>query len=141
MPNENTSLKIVNQDGDSNTTHDMVIGKNNAYHRPLLIVAGSLLAVLVLIAVAGKSGGQYLASSAAEIAKGRADALAEYQVDSANSALEMNIFGMSTNPGDEICSLWVCEDGACCDSGFECNSWCTSCGGHCGCHPGGQCPK
>ena len=91
MPHENTFLKNVLPAGDSNTTHEMVSGKGNAYQRPLLIVAGSLLALLVLIAVAGTSGDQYLTSSAAENAKGGADALAEYQVDSSNLALDKDI--------------------------------------------------
>jgi len=56
-----------------------------------LIVAGSLLALLVLIAVAGTSGGQHLQSSAHKIAEGVV-ALADYQIDSANLALTKDNF-------------------------------------------------
>ena len=94
MPTENTSLKNVTPAGDSNTTHEMVIGKSNTYQRPLLIVAGSLLALLVLIAVAGTSVDQHLQSSTHEITKG-AEALSDYQADSANLALTKDIFGES----------------------------------------------
>jgi len=66
MPTENTSLKNTTPAGDSSTTNEMVIGKVNTYQRTFLIVAGSLLALLVVIAVSGKSGGQYLQSSAQE---------------------------------------------------------------------------
>eukprot|EP00751_Fragilariopsis_kerguelensis_P028285 CAMPEP_0170868074 /NCGR_PEP_ID=MMETSP0734-20130129/23287_1 /TAXON_ID=186038 /ORGANISM="Fragilariopsis kerguelensis, Strain L26-C5" /LENGTH=52 /DNA_ID=CAMNT_0011245665 /DNA_START=83 /DNA_END=237 /DNA_ORIENTATION=- len=52
MPAENTSLKNTTLAGDSNTTAEMVTGKSNTLHRPFLIIAGSLLALLVLIAVA-----------------------------------------------------------------------------------------
>ena len=93
MPTENTSLKNTTPAGDSNTTNEMVIGKINTYQRTFLIVAGSLLALLVLITVADTSGGQHLQSSTHEIAKG-AMALADYQVDSANSALNSDIFGL-----------------------------------------------
>jgi len=92
MPNESTSLKNVTLAGDSTTTNEMAIGKSNTYQRTFLIVAGSLLALLVLIAVAGTSGGQHLQSSAHEMADG-AVALADYQVDSTNLALTKDIFG------------------------------------------------
>jgi len=95
MPTENTSLKNTTPVGDSNTTNEMVIGKINTYQRTFLIVAGSLLALLVLIAVAGPSGGQHLQSSADKIAED-AVALADYQVDSANLALTKDIFGVGT---------------------------------------------
>jgi len=94
MSTENTSLKNTTPAGDSTTSNKLIIGKINTYQRPLLIVAGSLLALLVLIAVAGKSGGQHLQSSAHENAKS-AVALADYQQDSANSALTKDIFGLS----------------------------------------------
>jgi len=68
MANENTLLKNTTPVGDSNTTNEMVIGKTNTYHRTFLIVAGSLLALLVLIAGAGTSSGQYLQSSVNGIA-------------------------------------------------------------------------
>ena len=93
MATENTSLKNTTPAGDSNTTNEMVIGKINTYQRTFLIVAGSLLALLVVIAVAGASGGQHLQSSAYEIAEG-AMALTDYQVDSTNLALTKDIFGL-----------------------------------------------
>ena len=80
--------------GDSNTTDKMVIRKTNTYQRTFLIVAGSLLALLVLIAVVDTSGGQHLQSSTHEITEG-AVAFADYQVDSINLALTQDIFGLS----------------------------------------------
>merc|ERR1719491_211256 len=80
----------------------MVNGKTNTSQRTLLIVAGSLLALLVLVAVAGTSGGQHLQSSTHEIATG-AVALADYQVDSANLALTKDIFGVgAVSENDEV---------------------------------------
>ena len=87
MITENTSLKNTAPAGDSNTTNEEVVGKINTYQRTSLIVAGSLHALLVLIAVAGTSGGQYLQLSTHEITEG-AVALA----DSSNLALNSNIF-------------------------------------------------
>ena len=49
MPTENTSLKNIPPTGDYNTINEMVIRKINTYQRSFLIVAGSLLALLVLI--------------------------------------------------------------------------------------------
>ena len=93
MPTESTSLKNVTPTGDSNTSNEMVIEKKNTYQRPLLIVGGSLLALLVWIAVAGTGGGQHLQSSTHKIAES-AMALADYQVDSANLPLTKDIFGI-----------------------------------------------
>mmetsp|Transcript_5208 Transcript_5208/g.5785 ORF Transcript_5208/g.5785 Transcript_5208/m.5785 type:complete len:160 (+) Transcript_5208:84-563(+) len=92
--------KITRAEDSNSKTNGINMGKSNTYQRPLLIVASSLLVLLVLIAVAGKSADQHFKSSAQEIAKG-AGALADYQVDTANSALEMDIFGMSANSGNE----------------------------------------
>ena len=92
MPTENTSLKNTTPAGDSNTTNAMVIGKISPYQRTFLIVAGSLLALLVLVAVAGTGGGQHLQSSANEIAKD-AVTVTDYPADSANLALTKDIFG------------------------------------------------
>ena len=50
MSTENTSLKNTTPAGDSTTPDAMVIEKNT-YQRTFLIVAGFLLALLVLIAV------------------------------------------------------------------------------------------
>jgi len=91
MPTENTSLKNASPALDSNASNNMVIGKINTYQRTFLIVAGSLLALLVLIAVAGTSGGQHLQSSTHEIAEG-AVALADYQVQSTTLALKNDVF-------------------------------------------------
>jgi len=93
MATENTSLKNTTPAGDSNTANEMVIGKINTYQRTFFVVAGSLLALLVLIAVAGTSGGQHLQPSTPDIAEG-AVALADYEVDSANLALTNDIFGL-----------------------------------------------
>jgi len=100
MSTENTSLKNVTPAGDSNTTNEMVIGKINNYQRTFLIVAGSLLALLVLIAVAGNNDGPYFKSSAQESAEG-AGALADYQVDTANLAVTQDIFSMGEGPKDD----------------------------------------
>ena len=93
MSTENTSLKNTTPGGDSTTFNELVIGKINTYQRPLMIVAGSLLALLVLIAVQDTNGGQHLQASAHEITKGTV-ALAEYQVDSTNLAHTNDIFGL-----------------------------------------------
>jgi len=170
MPTENTSLKNITPTGDSNTTHEMVIEKSNTNHRTFLIVAGSLLALLVLIAATGTSGSHHLQSSAHEIATGKekkkgkfegakekkkgkfegAVALADYQVDSANEALNKDNFGVDTSELDEntgegsklkidpfhgFCSRCVvlgeghcdgigsCEEGYCCCFN-GCGKWC-----------------
>merc|ERR1712194_517270 len=103
MPTENTFLKNTAPAEDSNTTNEMVMGKINNYQRTFLIVAGSLLALLVLIAVAGTSGIQYLQSSVYEITEG-AVALKDYQDDSANLALTNDIFGLgAVSENDEGC--------------------------------------
>eukprot|EP00751_Fragilariopsis_kerguelensis_P023786 CAMPEP_0170877030 /NCGR_PEP_ID=MMETSP0734-20130129/30060_1 /TAXON_ID=186038 /ORGANISM="Fragilariopsis kerguelensis, Strain L26-C5" /LENGTH=104 /DNA_ID=CAMNT_0011259211 /DNA_START=76 /DNA_END=390 /DNA_ORIENTATION=+ len=93
MPTENTSLKNTTPAGDSNTSNKMVNGKINTYQPTFLIVAGSLLALLVGIAVANTIGGQHVQSSAHVNAEG-AVALTDYQADSAILALTNNIFGL-----------------------------------------------
>jgi len=100
MSTEHTSLKNTTPAGDSNTTNEMVIGKINTYKHTFLILAGSLLSLLVLIAVAGTSDGQHLTSSEAEIAQGGAGTLAEYQADTTNSALVQDIFGLDGHSCD-----------------------------------------
>jgi len=118
MPTENTSLKNTTPAGVSTTTIEMAIGKINKYQRSFLIVAGSLLALLVLIAVAGTSGGQHLQSSAHEMADG-AVVLADYQVDSTNLALTKDIFGLGTvSENEEQCHC--CCSGNCCGVVREC---------------------
>ena len=60
-----------------------------------------MLALLALLVVVDTSGGQYLQSSAHEIAEG-AVALADYQVYSLNLALTKDIFGLgSVSENDE----------------------------------------
>jgi len=116
MPTENTSLKNTAPAGDSITTKKIVVGKINTYQRTFLIVAGSLLTFLVLIAVASTSGGQHLQSSVHKIAEG-AVALADYQVDSSNSAITKDIFGLAA----------VSENDKSCKCGAFCPKECSSC--------------
>merc|ERR1712238_311458 len=98
--------------GDSNTANEMIIGKIKTYQRSFLIVAGSLLALLVLTAVTGTSGGQLLQSSTQEIAEG-AMAPADNEVDSANLALTKDIFDLGAVSENEI----GCWNPQC----FDCN--------------------
>merc|ERR1712238_579273 len=107
MGTEHTSLKNTTPVGDSNTTDDMVVGKSKIYQRSFLIVAGSLLALLVLIAITGPSGGQHLQSSYYEITKG-AVALADNQVASTNLAHTNDIFGLvAVSENEEGCKTCV----------------------------------
>merc|ERR1712238_543127 len=111
--------------GDSNTTDNMVIiEKCITYQRTFLIVAGSLLASLVWIVVAGTSGGQDLQSSVYEIAEG-AVAHADYQVDSANLALTKDIFGFGA----------VSENDNYCRCDCNCDPWSWQRGCKCTCPP------
>jgi len=133
MPTEYTSLKNTAPAGDSNTTNEIVVGKINTYQRTFLIVTGSLLALLVVIAVAGTNDGQHLQSSAYEIAEG-AVALADYQVESVNLALT-NIFDLdavtesSDDYSDEGCiNLGIPNGSYCCDG---CNGICSKCCSSC----------
>jgi len=98
MPTENTSLKNTTTAGDSNTTTEMVIGKINTYQRIFLIVAGSLLAYSVLIAVASKTAGYSLVYTGG-LAEG-AVALADYQIVSTNLALTKKILNRFKNDDD-----------------------------------------
>ena len=68
--------------------------KSNTYEPRIFIVAGSLLELLVLITVAGTSGGQYLQLSTHTVVEGVVE-LADYQVDSTILALTKDIFGFS----------------------------------------------
>jgi len=134
MSNENTSLKNVTQSGDSNTTDSTVIGKSKIYQRPLLIVAGSLLVLLVWVAGVGQSGGQHLTSSVHEIAK-VAVTLVDYEEDSTNLALTKDIFGLnsvSENDEGRFC-LPMINCGSCKTGGYDNGFRCTSCGGQCYC--------
>eukprot|EP00751_Fragilariopsis_kerguelensis_P005590 CAMPEP_0170786438 /NCGR_PEP_ID=MMETSP0733-20121128/17607_1 /TAXON_ID=186038 /ORGANISM="Fragilariopsis kerguelensis, Strain L26-C5" /LENGTH=105 /DNA_ID=CAMNT_0011132293 /DNA_START=85 /DNA_END=399 /DNA_ORIENTATION=+ len=105
MSTENTSLKNTTPAGDSNTSTEMVIWKINTYQSTFLIVASSIYALLVVIAVASTSGGQHLQSSTHGIAKG-AVALVDYQVDSANSALTKDIFGLDAVSENDEGKKW-----------------------------------
>ena len=91
---ENTHLKNVTPEiGESSPSVEIGIMQGNTYQRPVLIVAGSLLTLLVWIAMAGKSAGPHFQSSAHEMADGVV-AVADYQVDSTNLALTKDIFGL-----------------------------------------------
>ena len=95
LSTENTHLKNITPAAeDSNPSVE--IGHVTTYQRPLLIGAGSLIALLVWIAVSGKSGGHQLTPSAFEIVED-ADTLANYQVDTAQSVLIKDIFGEEGN--------------------------------------------
>ena len=74
---------------------EMFIDQTNTYQRPFLIIIGSLLALLVWVAVAGKNRDQHFKSSAQKIAEG-AGVFVDYQVDTAISALAKDIFGLGT---------------------------------------------
>jgi len=146
MPTEHTSLNNTTPAGDSHTSNAMVIRKINTYQRSFLIVAGSLLALLVFIVVAGTSGGQHLQSSAHENARG-AVALVDYQVDTTNLALTKDIFGFgAVAENDEDCCCYtrgggckgVCagvgcfiEGGLCCRDDvcdqYGCHATCGDC--------------
>jgi len=134
MPTENTSLKNTAPAGDSNTSNEMVIGKINTYHRIFLIVAGSLLALFALIAVAGTSSGQHLQSSTHEIAKD-AVALADYQVDSANLALTKDVFGLDVIAEKYVAHWLDARDRRACRF---CINKCDQCN-NCGYYPGDPC--
>merc|ERR1712161_104020 len=117
---ENTSLKNTTPAGVSNTNTQMAIGKINTYQRSFLIVAGSLLALLAFIVVAGTIGGQHVQSSAHEDARG-AVALVDYQGDTTNVALTKDIFGFNAvAENNEVCCS---ELGVCCSCN-GCCSWC-----------------
>ena len=90
---ENTYLKNVTPAAeDSNPIVEMGMVQGTTYQRSLLIGAGFLLTLLVWIAVSG-SGGHQLTPSVYEIVEG-ADTLANYQVDTAQSVLIKDIFGV-----------------------------------------------
>jgi len=111
--------KITTAEDSNSKTNGINMGKSNIYQRPLLIVASSLLALLVLIAVAGKSADQHFKSTAQEIIKG-ASALADYQVDSTNLALTKDIFGLGTVSENEELECHCCCSGNCCGVVREC---------------------
>jgi len=136
MPTESTSLNNVTLAGDSHTTDEMVVGISKIYQRPFLIVAGSLLTVLLWLAVTGKSGGQHSKLSAHEFDKA-ASVLADYQADTANSALVKDIFGIEIEDGS-WCPSWRCSNCSC-DSP-PCHE-CKSCGKVCTCVTHNHCPS
>jgi len=129
MPTENTSLKITAPAGGSNPSVDIGILNCKSYQRPVLIAAGSLLTLAVWNTVPDMiSGGQHLQSSANEIAKD-AVALADYQVDSANLALNKDIFGMSANSEKHSHGFQHCPEEFTCF--FGCNCPCYKSQGGC----------
>mmetsp|Transcript_31280 Transcript_31280/g.35006 ORF Transcript_31280/g.35006 Transcript_31280/m.35006 type:complete len:141 (-) Transcript_31280:190-612(-) len=125
MSTENTSLKIATQDEDSNSAQKMSIDKRSIYQNPFFIIASSLLALLVLVAVAGTNGDQHLQSSTHKIAEGGV-ALADYQVDSTNLALTKDIFGLnavegcSCKTGNNCCIINPCS---CCKINSDGTGW------------------
>jgi len=142
MPTEHTSLKNTTPAGDSNTTNEMVVGKSKIYQHSFLIVAGSLLALLVLIAIAGTSGGQHLKSSTVEIIEG-AVALADYQLDSANLGLTTDIFGLgavSEENDEECCPDPYCPPEEAIHCCHECNDGTKCCYSKRGWNPACGCP-
>jgi len=115
MNTETYQNKKITTAGDSNSkTGGLNDEKSNTYKRSIFIVAGSLLALLVWIAVLGKNVGQHLTPSAAEIAKGDAGAPAEYQVDTTYSELTKDIFGLDAvfekNGGNGGCNCRLCDN-------------------------------
>ena len=83
----------------------MVTWKINTYQRTFLIVAGSLLALHVLIAVAGTSGGHHMQSFSHEITEG-AVVLEDYKVDSVNLALTKDIFSLGAVSENHKGKIW-----------------------------------
>ena len=69
--------------------------QSTTYQRSFLIGAGFLLTLLVWIAVSDKSGGHQLTPSVYEIVEGW-NTLTDYQVDTAQSVLIKDIFGVDT---------------------------------------------
>jgi len=105
---ENTHLKnVIPAAEDSNPSVEMGMVQGTTYQRPLLIGTGSLLTLLVWIAIAGKSGGHQLTPSAYEMSEG-ADTLANYQVDTAQSVLIKDIFGVDTVTKNEEAGCQCC---------------------------------
>eukprot|EP00751_Fragilariopsis_kerguelensis_P038016 CAMPEP_0170956080 /NCGR_PEP_ID=MMETSP0735-20130129/33680_1 /TAXON_ID=186038 /ORGANISM="Fragilariopsis kerguelensis, Strain L26-C5" /LENGTH=153 /DNA_ID=CAMNT_0011368311 /DNA_START=33 /DNA_END=495 /DNA_ORIENTATION=- len=88
-PSESTHLELSN---GGNTTTTTTSSKTTQIKktRPIihLVLALSLSIFFVVIAVAGKNGRQRLKSS-------------YYQTDSANSVVELDIFGMQNFPGND----------------------------------------
>jgi len=123
---ENTHLKNITTAGDLKpSSFKISIVQGNNYQRPGLIVAGSLLTLLLWIAVASKSSGDHQVKlSAYEMANG-AGALTDYQGETTNSVLVKDIFGMGPISKNEDAST-------CCRRG-SCNSRCGFCIGICRC--------
>ena len=94
---------------DSNSKTDgMNIGNSNTYQSHFLIAAGSVLTLLVLIALAGKGGVQQLSSIAYEMDDGTG-ALADYQVVTTNLARTEDIFGMHAVSENEDSNGKICN--------------------------------
>jgi len=122
---------------DSNTSDEMVIAKgNNTYQQhPFLIVAGSLLALLVFVAITGPSGGQYLKSSTPDDMAQGTGALAGYEVDTAIAAHSLDIFGLNdvseneggcTPAGGDVFDNGLKKRLECCSGLVEVKTWCIA---------------
>jgi len=121
MTAETTHLKNTTPAEDFNKTDKKVIGQSNITQYSFYNIAGSLLALLVLFAVAGNCSGHYFEKSASKIDIG-AGARVDYQVVTANSALTMDIFGMSAiSDNEEGCKYADC---ACCGCDHYCGCPC-----------------
>jgi len=120
MNAETYQNKKITTAGDSNSKTDgIIIGKSIAYQCPFFIVAGSLLA-LVLVVLVGKHDDQHFKSTTKEIAEG-ASALVDYQVDTTYLALTEDIFGLGAVSDSDKGSCWgycVCEGHSCRDGYF-----------------------
>jgi len=111
MNSDTYQHKQVTRDSHS-TGEEMETGKdsNNVTHKhPLLIMAGSLLALLAWIAMAGHSGGagggQYVTAVADDMTQEGGGALAaEYQGETGKSGvLDEDIFGLGRAQADGYC--------------------------------------
>jgi len=131
MTTETTHLKKIPTAGDSDSTDEKpFIWKRSIYQPPFCIVVGSLLAALLVLDTIGdkSSGGQRLESSVAYETNNAGElAGADNVVITDESALTMDIFGMSaTSESEESVSCGdkykICKGfgkGNCCD-GLQC---------------------
>jgi len=85
VTNNYKTIEASSAEDSNSKSKEMDTGKRSIYQRSFFIVAGSLLALLVFVAVAGHSGGGHV----------------DYQVDSANLVFTKDIFGLSAAENDE----------------------------------------
>mmetsp|Transcript_44692 Transcript_44692/g.50104 ORF Transcript_44692/g.50104 Transcript_44692/m.50104 type:complete len:132 (-) Transcript_44692:32-427(-) len=117
MNAETYQNKKITTAGDSNfKTDGIIIGKSNAYQRPFFIVAGSLLA-LVLVSIVGNYDDQHFKSTKKGIAEG-ASALVDYQVDTTYLALTKDIFVLGAVSDSDEAGKWCFGS---CDCDVDCN--------------------